>query len=36
MPYPFDREKDWEEGGIKVSYGLLAGHLMATLLGIYH
>ena len=36
MPYPFDREKDWQEGGIRISYGFLAGHLMAMIMGMYH
>ena len=32
LPYPFDREKDWQEGGIRISYGLLAGHLLAAMM----
>lgn len=36
MPYPFDREKDWEEGGIRISYGFFAGHLLAVTMGMYH
>ena len=34
-PYPFDLGKDYKDGGIRVSYGFLAGHLMAVLLGMY-
>lgn len=34
-PYPFEYEKDGTEGGIRLSYSLLAGHLLAMLLGVY-
>ena len=35
-PYPFDCAEDSEDGGIRVSYGFLLGHLIAMLLGMYH
>lgn len=35
MPYPFDSRRDGKDGGIRISYGLLAGHLLAVLTGIY-
>lgn len=34
-PYPFSREKDRADGGIRISYGLLAGHLLAWGMGMY-
>ena len=34
-PYPFEYEKDGTEGGIRLSYSFLAGHLLAMLLGVY-
>ncbi len=35
-PYPFNPETDCEEGGIRISYGFLAGHILAMLLRMYH
>ena len=34
--YPFDRDRDYASGGIRMSYGLLAGHLLAMLTGMYN
>lgn len=35
IPYPFERGRDSKEGGIKLSYGLLAGHILAVGMGLY-
>ena len=35
-PYPFDRERDYMDGGIRLSYGLMMGHLIAMITGMYH
>ncbi|MBE5956142.1 MAG: hypothetical protein E7253_06795 [Lachnospiraceae bacterium] len=34
-PYPLDPGRE-EDGGIRISYGYLAGHLLALLTGLYH
>lgn len=34
-PYPFDKMTEQREGGIHVTYGLLAGHMLAWIFGIY-
>lgn len=35
LPYEFDRVKDVDDGGIRITYGLLAGHLLALAVGMY-
>ncbi len=35
-PYPFEAEKDAADGGIRISYGLFVGHLLAMMIGMYH
>ena len=35
IPYPFDRNKEYADGGIRLSYGLAAGHFVAMLMGLY-
>ena len=34
-PYPFEKKRDAADGGIRISYGLLAGHLLAMVTGMY-
>jgi len=34
-PYPFDCKTDYKDGGIRISYGLLAGHILAWALGMH-
>lgn len=34
-PYPFEKKRDVADGGIRISYGLLAGHLLAMVTGMY-
>lgn len=35
-PYPFYKREDYTSGGIRLSYGMMAGHLIAILSGMYH
>ena len=35
LPYPFDKNTESGDGGIRVTYGMLAGHLAAWVLGLY-
>ena len=34
-PYPFEYKKDAADGGIRITYGLLAGHFLAMALKMY-
>lgn len=35
LPYPFHKKTEKNDGGIHVTYGILAGHLVAWILGLY-